>query len=107
MFCGFEFTAVVRAIRVAALGQLYQSLDKTFGLSIAIASLKRRNLFVIKNLSDRTMTMTILKIQFAYDLRRLRPLGQSAGRRQWRRRFCAGQGVTRIYGVRAGRHSGE
>jgi len=23
MFCGFEFTAVVRAIRVAALGQLY------------------------------------------------------------------------------------
>jgi len=41
MFCGLKFIALVRAIRVAGLGQLYQPLDKTFGLSIAIASLKR------------------------------------------------------------------
>jgi hypothetical protein len=41
MWRGFEFIAFVRAIHVAALRQLYELLDKTFGLSIAIVSLKR------------------------------------------------------------------
>jgi hypothetical protein len=39
--CGFEFIAFVRAIRVAALRQLYLLLDKTFGLSIAAVSSKQ------------------------------------------------------------------